>query len=40
MNNGICVVIVNFNAGDSLLRSVASVLASEEVIRVLVADNA
>ena len=39
MNNDVRVIIVNFNAGDALARSVASVLASRESLSLLVADN-
>ena len=34
------VVIINYNAGDALLRSVSSVLATTEPLRLIVADNA
>ena len=40
MDKATCVVIVNFNAGEALLRAVASVLASREPLRLVVADNA
>jgi len=35
-----CVVIVNYNAGSELLRSVGSVLAMQEPLRLIVVDNA
>jgi len=40
MDKATCVVIINYNAGDALLRSVASVLANTEPLRLIVADNA
>lgn len=40
MDNATCVVIINYNAGDALLRSVAAVLASDQALRLIVADNA
>ena len=40
MDDATRVVIVNYNAGEMLLRSVASVLASLEPLRLIVADNA
>ena len=40
MDKTTCVVIINYNAGDALLRSVASVLADNEPLRLVVADNA
>jgi GT2 family glycosyltransferase len=40
MDSATCVVIINYNAGDALLRSVAAVLASDQALRLIVADNA
>jgi len=40
MDNTTRVIIVNFNAGDALVRSVASVLSTREPLELLVADNA
>ncbi len=40
MANATCVVIINYNAGDALLRSVAAVLAADEPLRLIVVDNA
>lgn len=40
MDDATCVVIINYNAGDALLRSVAAVLATDEPLRLIVADNA
>ncbi len=40
MDNATCVIIINYNAGEALLRSVASVLATREPLRLLVVDNA
>ena len=39
-NPGIRVIVINFNAGDALQRCVASVLASQQPVRLVVADNA
>jgi len=39
-NNKVRVIIINFNAGDALLRSVASVLSTREPLNLVVADNA
>jgi len=39
-SGAICVVIVNYNAGEALIRSVASVLEAPEPLRLVVADNA
>jgi GT2 family glycosyltransferase len=39
MDKSTCVIIINFNAGDALLRSVASVLNLQEPLRLIVADN-
>jgi len=40
MDNCTCVIIVNYNAGDAVLRSVASVLANPDPLRLVVVDNA
>jgi GT2 family glycosyltransferase len=40
MSNSTRVVMVNYNAGDALLRSVAAVLATREPLHLVVADNA
>ena len=40
MNNATRVVIINFNAGDALQASVASVLSTREPLSLIVADNA
>lgn len=39
MNNAVRVIIINFNAGDALPRSVASVLAARDSLALIVADN-
>ena len=39
MNNTTRVVVINFNAGDALLRAVASVLSTREPLVLVVADN-
>lgn len=40
MNNSTRVVIINYNAGDAVVRSVASVLSTREPLLLIVADNA
>jgi len=40
MDSATCIIIVNYNAGEALSRSVASVLESPEPLRLIVADNA
>ena len=40
MDKSTSVIIINFNAGDALLRSVASVLKLEVPLHLIVADNA
>ncbi len=40
MHQGIRVIVVNYNAGDLLLRSVAAVLSGREAVHLVVMDNA
>jgi hypothetical protein len=40
MNNAICIVIVNYNAGDALLHTVSTALNTQQPLRLIVVDNA